>query len=80
MLFLLQEYRQENELVDVVIINDSHKKIHRHQPGTGEDQMKALALNACPRREGQSKTEQMLSHLVEGRRAAAAGRLLPSGP
>jgi hypothetical protein len=42
--------------------------------------MKALALNACPRREGQSKTEQMLSHFVEGRRAVAAGQLLPSGP
>jgi len=34
--------------------------------------MKILALNSSPRKEGQSKTELMLSHLVKGMQAAGA--------
>lgn len=34
--------------------------------------MKVLALNSSPRSEGQSKTELMLSHLVQGMREASA--------
>ena len=34
--------------------------------------MKILAINSSPRKEGQSKTELMLSHLVDGMRAAGA--------
>jgi multimeric flavodoxin WrbA/putative sterol carrier protein len=37
-----------------------------------ENTMKILALNSSPRREGQSKTELMLSHLVKGMREAGA--------
>ena len=34
--------------------------------------MKVLALNSSPRKEGQSKTEMMLTHLVNGMQAAGA--------
>ena len=34
--------------------------------------MKVLALNSSPRKQGQSKTEMMLSHLVEGMQEAGA--------
>ena len=34
--------------------------------------MKVLAINSSPRKEGQSKTEMMLSHLVNGMQAAGA--------
>ncbi|MBN2123273.1 MAG: SCP2 sterol-binding domain-containing protein [Deltaproteobacteria bacterium] len=37
-----------------------------------EDTMKVLALNSSPRKEGQSKSELMLRHLVEGMRQAGA--------
>jgi multimeric flavodoxin WrbA len=37
-----------------------------------EDKMKVLAINSSPRSSGQSKTELLLSHLVEGMRAAGA--------
>jgi multimeric flavodoxin WrbA len=34
--------------------------------------MRVLAINSSPRKEGQSKTEMMLSHLVDGMQAAGA--------
>jgi multimeric flavodoxin WrbA len=34
--------------------------------------MKVLALNSSPRKEGQSKTELMLGHLVSGMQEAGA--------
>jgi multimeric flavodoxin WrbA len=34
--------------------------------------MKVLALNSSPRKKGQSKTEMMLTHLVNGMQSAGA--------
>jgi putative sterol carrier protein/putative NADPH-quinone reductase len=43
-----------------------------HHPSGKEKPLKVLALNSSPRGEGQSKTELLLSHLVQGMQAAGA--------